>query len=536
MSHVHIFDTTLRDGTQGESVQLSINEKIHVAHMLDELGVSYIEGGWPGSNPRDEGFFNEAKKETFEHAKLTAFGATRRAGTPCDHDPSLQSLIAAEVPAVAIFGKSSVFQVEEILRITPEHNLELIGETVEWLKARVDELVYDAEHFFDGFKENPDYAIQCLKAAVDGGADFIALCDTNGGTMPWDVERIVKEMQERFPETAFGIHAHNDAECGVANALAAVRGGATMVQGTINGYGERCGNSNLISIIPALELKMGHTALLPGKLQGLTHIARSFDEIINNVPDGRQPYVGRSAFAHKAGMHVNAVMKTPTSYEHVTPESVGNERRILISDLSGRSNLAFKAKELGVDLDDGAETREALNRIKELENQGYQFEEAEASLQLLLAEARNQRPRYFRVLEADVNAVVVDALRPEDGRTANTRAVLRLAFGDREASNVSHGNGPINALGKAMHRILREYYPHVSDVRLTDYKVRIVNTGDGTAAAVRVLIRATDGNEEWGTVGVSRNVVEASWAAMVDSYEYKLLRGNVPVLQAPAAE
>lgn len=535
MSHVHIFDTTLRDGTQGESVQLSITEKIHVAHMLDELGVSYIEGGWPGSNPRDEGFFTEAKKETFKHAKLTAFGATRRAGIPCDQDPSLQSLIAAEVPAVAIFGKSSVFQVEEILRIEPEQNLELIFETVQWLKARVDELVYDAEHFFDGYFENPEYALKCLQAAQEGGADFLALCDTNGGTMPWDVERITKDMNARF-EAAIGIHAHNDAECGVANALAAVRAGATMVQGTINGYGERCGNSNLMSILPALELKMGYTALREGKLAQLTHVARSFDEIINHVPDNRQPYVGRSAFAHKAGMHVNAVMKNPTSYEHVAPESIGNERRILISDLSGRSNLVLKAQELGVDLDDGAETREALNRIKDLENEGYQFEEAEASLQLLLAEARGQRPRYFRVLEADVNAVVVDALRPEDGRTANTRAVLRLAFGDREASNVSHGNGPVNALGKAMHRILREYYPQVSDVRLTDYKVRIVNTGDGTAAAVRVLIRATDGKSEWGTVGVSRNVVEASWAAMIDSYEYRLMRDNVPVLEVAAAE
>lgn len=535
MSHVHIFDTTLRDGTQGESVQLSISEKIHVAHLLDDLGVSYIEGGWPGSNPRDEGFFTEAKKETFKHSKLTAFGATRRAGTPCDHDPSLQSLIAAEVPSVAIFGKSSPFQVKEILRISPEHNLELIFETVQWLKARVDELVYDAEHFFDGYAEDPEYAIKCLQAAADGGADFLALCDTNGGTMPWDVEEITRKMGERF-DVALGIHAHNDSECGVANALAAVRGGATMVQGTINGYGERCGNTNLVSVIPALELKMGHTALLPGKLSELTHVARSFDEIINVIPEGRQPYVGRSAFAHKAGMHVNAVMKTPTSYEHVTPESVGNARRILISDLSGRSNLEYKAKELGVDLQDGAETREALNRIKELENEGYQFEEAEASLHLLLAQARGERPRFFRVLEADVNAVIVDGLRPQDARIANTRAVLRLAFGDHEASNVSHGNGPVNALGKAMHRILCEYYPEVANVRLTDYKVRIVNTSDGTAAAVRVIIRATDGEHDWGTVGVSRNVVEASWAAMIDSYEYLLLRDKVPVLNAPAAQ
>lgn len=535
MSHVHIYDTTLRDGTQGESVQLSVSEKIQVAHMLDALGVSYIEGGWPGSNPRDEGFFTEAKRERFTHSKLAAFGSTRRAGTPCDQDPSLNALIAAEVPVVTIFGKSSVFQATEILRISPEQNLELIYETVQWLKTRVDEVVYDAEHFFDGAAENHDYTMKCLAAAAEGGADFLTLCDTNGGTMPWDVHRLTAEVLERFGRPV-GIHSHNDAELGVANALEAVRAGATMVQGTINGYGERCGNGNIISVIPALELKMGKQALLPGKLQELTRLSHSFDEIVNNVPHARQAYVGRSAFAHKAGVHVNAVMKNPASYEHIAPEAVGNARRVLVSDLSGRSNLQFKAEEFGLTLDDSAGTRDALERIKALENEGYQFEEAEASLRLLLAEARGERQRYFRVLEADVNAVLVDALRPEEARTANTRAVLRLAFGDREASTVAHGNGPVNALGTAMHRLLREHYPQVAEVRLSDYKVRIVDTSDGTAAAVRVLIRATDGQRSWGTVGVSRNVVEASWAAMVDSYEYLLLLNDVPVLEAPAAE
>lgn len=535
MSHVHIYDTTLRDGTQGESVQLSVREKLQVAHMLDELGVGYIEGGWPGSNPRDEGFFTEAKNERFVNAKLAAFGSTRRAGISCEDDPSLQALIAADVPVVTIFGKSSRFQATEILRISAEQNLELIFETVQWLKARVDEVVYDAEHFFDGAAEDHAYALQCLEAATSAGADFLVLCDTNGGAMPWDVHTLTREVLDRFGRPV-GVHAHNDAECGVANSLEAVRAGATMVQGTINGYGERCGNGNLISVIPALELKMGKTALLPGQLSALTRLSHTFDEIVNNTPHARQAYVGRSAFAHKAGVHVNAVMKNPRSYEHIAPEAVGNTRRVLVSDLSGRSNLQFKAQEFGLNMEDSAGTVDALDRIKALENRGYQFEEAEASLRLLLAEARGERQRYFRVLEADVSAVLVDAMRPNDPRSSNTRAVLRLAFGEQEASNVSHGNGPIDALGRAMHLLLRAHYPQVSDVRLTDYKVRIVDTSEGTGAAVRVLIRATDGVTSWGTVGVSHNVVEASWDAMVDSYEYCLLMKNVPVLQAPAAE
>lgn len=344
MSHVHIYDTTLRDGTQGESVQLSVSEKIQVAHMLDDMGVDYIEGGWPGSNPRDEGFFIDAKREKFSHAKLSAFGSTRRAGIPCDQDPSLQALVAAEVPVVTIFGKSSQFQATEILRITPEQNLELIFETVQWLKARVNEVVYDAEHFFDGAAADEAYALKCLEAAAQGGANFLVLCDTNGGTMPWEVGRLSKRVLDAFG-VPVGIHAHNDAECGVANSLEAVRHGATMVQGTINGYGERCGNANLISIVPALELKMGRTCLFPEKLQELTRLSHTFDELINNQPHARQAYVGRSAFAHKAGVHVNAVMKNPSSYEHIAPEAVGNTRRVLVSDLSGRSNLEYKAEE-----------------------------------------------------------------------------------------------------------------------------------------------------------------------------------------------
>lgn len=534
MTSVHIYDTTLRDGTQGEGVQLSVAEKIKVAHMLDEMGVSYIEGGWPGSNPRDEGFFDEAKKLTFKNAKITAFGSTRRAGTPCESDPSLGALLRAEVPAVTIFGKSSRFQATEILKIEPEANIELIHDTVSFLKRHIDEVIYDAEHFFDGAAEDEDYALACLKAAADAGADYLVLCDTNGGTMPWRVAELTRTVAAHCG-VKVGIHAHNDAELGVANSLEAVRAGATMVQGTLNGYGERCGNANLVSIIPALELKMGHPCLAEGQLRELTRISHTFDEIVNNQPISRQAYVGRSAFAHKAGVHVNAVMKNPRSYEHIDPEAVGNHRRVLVSDLSGRSNLVYKAEQLGLKLDDSAGTREVLDKIKQLENEGYQFEEAEASLQLLLAEARGERLRYFRVLEADVSTVLTDPIHTEDTQV-RTRAVLRLAFGDDEASNVSHGNGPVDALGRAMHRLLRQYYPQVRDVRLVDYKVRIMDSGDGTAAAVRVLVRATDGETTWGTVGVSTNVVEASWQAMVDSYEFCLMKAQVPAIQASAAE
>lgn len=530
MTRIHIYDTTLRDGTQGEGVQLSIAEKIQIAHMLDEMEVSYIEGGWPGSNPRDEGFFEAVKSETFNHSTITAFGSTRRAGTPCDADPSLQALLRAEVPAVCIFGKSSKFQVTEVLRIEPEANIELISDTVAFLKKHVDEVIYDAEHFFDGAAEDEEYAMRCLQAAADAGADFLVLCDTNGGTLPHVAGALARKVGDRF-DVPFGAHTHNDSELAVANSIEIVRQGGTMVQGTINGYGERNGNANLISIIPALELKMGLRCLGDGKLSKLTKLSRTFDEITNNEPHPRQAYVGRSAFAHKAGIHVNAVMKAPQSYEHIEPESVGNQRRVLVSDLSGRSNLLYKAEEYGLDLDEGtANTREVLEKIKELENEGYQFEGAEASLKLLLREARGERPKWFQVIEADVTTVLADALHPQEDAYVRTRAVLRMKFGDEDSTTVAHGNGPVDALGRAMGRLIRDHYPAVEDVRIVDYKVRIMDSTDGAGAAVRVLIRATDGKDTWGTVGVSTNVIEASWNAMVDSYEHKLMEANVELL------
>ncbi len=534
---VRIYDTTLRDGTQGEGFQLSVAEKIRVAHILDELGVAYIEGGWPGSNPRDIAFFDQVKGESFANTRIAAFGSTRRAQHSCEKDDNLQKLLEASVPVVTIFGKSWSFQATEVLGITREQNLEIIVDSVRYLSERVDEVIFDAEHFFDGAAEDEEYAFAALKAAVEGGASCLTLCDTNGGTLPERVSELTAKAVRAFG-IPVGIHTHNDAELAVANSLAAVRAGANLVQGTINGYGERCGNANLVAIIPSLELKMGVSCIGADKLQSLTRVAHTIDEISNNVPISRQAYVGRSAFAHKGGVHVNAVMKVASSYEHIEPEAVGNHRRVLVSDLSGRSNLAYKAEELGVELDPKhPSTIAVLERIKELENRGYQFEDAEASLSLLLAEARDERRQYFEVEEADVTTILVDAHEPNKISNVRTRAVVKLRFDAEYAEPIiAHGCGPVDALGTALHILLARAYPEVDTVRLVDYRVRIMDSSDGIAAAVRVLIRASDGKDTWGTVGVSTNVVEASWFAMVDAYEYKLSRSNVKSLLRDAAE
>ena len=532
MARVFIYDTTLRDGTQGEHFQLSVDEKLRVAHLLDELGVAYIEGGWPGSNPRDEEFFRAARGESFRTARLAAFGSTRRYGITCDEDASVQELVRAEVPVVTIFGKSSVFQATEVLRIEPEQNLELIVDTVRYLKSRTDEVIYDAEHFFDAYKEDAEYAMRSLVSAVDGGADWLTLCDTNGGSLPDEVAEIVAAVTERF-DARVGIHTHNDCELAVANSLAAVRAGARLVQGTVNGFGERCGNANLISIIPSLELKMGHECLPDDGLKRITHLSRTVDEISNNIPIDRQAYVGRSAFAHKGGVHVNAVLKNPRSYEHVEPESVGNERRVLVSDLSGGSNIAYIAKRFGLDLDAKSPwTRKVLSRIKRMENEGYQFEGADASLRLLIEEARAQRPLFFEVERATVNTLLDDS--GDDSQSS--KATVRLLFDGEPREASAAGNGPVNALANAFQKLLDRAYPELEGVHLVDYKVRILSSGSGTASVVRVLIRASDGEESWGTVGVSTNVVEASWRALVDMVEYKLMLSGVAGLPRSAAE
>ncbi len=522
MTRIHLYDTTLRDGTQGEGFQLSVAEKIRVAHLLDELGIAYIEGGWPGSNPRDEAFFAAAAKETFHHARLTAFGSTRRAGVRCEDDAILLKLLDAGVGVVTIFGKSWRFQATDVLGISAEENLDLVGDTVRWLAERFDEVIFDAEHFFDGAADDRAYALEVARIAAQAGARGVTLCDTNGGTLPEQVADLVGAVCGVVGTAQVGIHAHNDGELAVANSLAAVRAGARLVQGTINGYGERCGNANLCSILPALQLKLGHEVVTAEQLTRLTPTSRLVDELSNNVPIGRQPWVGASAFAHKGGVHVHAVLKDPRAYEHVRPEAIGNARRVLVSDLSGRMNVVHKAKELGFELDAKApQTRAVLERIKSLENEGWSFEDAEASLALVVWEAHGDRRRWFEVEEADVASNLV---HPGSGTGHSTRAVVRVRLGDQSHPGVAWGNGPVDALGQAFREVVCAAYPQLNRVRLIDYKVRILDSRDGIGAGVRVLIRATNGEATWGTVGVSTNVVEASWNALLDLYEYELMR------------
>jgi len=537
MTRVHLYDTTLRDGTQGEGFQLSVAEKVRIAHLLDELGVTWIEGGWPGSNPRDEAFFEAMRGASLGTARIAAFGSTRRARLRCDEDPSVQALLRADVPVVTVFGKSWRFQATDVLRITAEENLELVADTVRYLSERVDEVIFDAEHFFDGAADDPDYALQVARTAAEAGARWVVLCDTNGGSLPTHVgsftEQVVQAVSAHGAHV--GVHCHNDMELAVANSLAAVRHGATQVQGTVNGYGERCGNANLVSILPALQVKMGCEVVAPDRLATLTHVSRMVDELSNSAPHTRQAWVGQSAFAHKGGVHVHAVMRAPEAYEHVDPAIVGNHRRVLVSDLAGRSNLAYKAAEIGVELAPGdGHTLVVLARIKALEAEGWSFEDADASLRLLVLEAQDARPRWFEVEEADVAIALRDPVREAADGPPRTRAVIRVRIHDRSLPNVAWGNGPVDALGRALHELVTQAYPEAACVRLVDYKVRIVDSADGVGAAVRVWIRASDGDETWGTVGVSTNVVEASWRAMVDAYEHHLARRNVPELRETA--
>jgi|MDTC01.3.fsa_nt_gb 2-isopropylmalate synthase len=533
MNKVLIYDTTLRDGTQSEDFQVSVPEKLMLAELLDDFGVAYIEGGWPGSNPRDEAFFREARSLKLRHARLAAFGATRRAKMSCDEDPSIQALVSAETPVVTIFGKASRYQSTAALGITPEKNLELVYDSVRYLKERVDEVIFDAEHFFDGARADEEYSMAVLKAAAEAGADFLVLCDTNGGSLPSEVSKLTERVRAAY-DTALGIHTHNDAGLAVANSLVAVEAGAIMIQGTVNGYGERCGNANLVSIIPNLELKMGLRCVPDGRLSRLNQLSRTVDEVSNYVPSASQPYVGRRAFSHKGGVHINAVMKDPKTYEHVEPEKVGNRRRILASDLSGYSTIIFKAREFGIDLDPNDPwTRQVLERIKALEYQGYQFEGAEASLLLLMHEARGSRQRYFSFEKATVTTEMgvddKDATVP-----GSSTADVTLQIAGKVAQCSKEGNGPVHALSSACREIVEEAYPEAVGVRLIDYKVRILSKGMGFASMVRVLIRATDGKDVWGTVGVSTSVVEASRSAIVDAFDFKLMKVGAKPLQQKA--
>src|SRR5258705_1497819 len=515
---IEIYDTTLRDGTQGEAINFSVADKCRIAEELDALGVEFIEGGWPGSNPRDVAFFEESRMLKLTHARIASFGATRRRNLSCAQDPSIQSLIKAETPVVTIFGKSWELHVTDALRMSLAENLEIIEDTVRYLTERVELLIYDAEHFFDGYRANPEYALATLRAAVAGGAHRIVLCDTNGGSLPSDVEEVTRTVIEEI-QVPVGIHCHNDGELAVANTLAAVLAGATQVQGTINGYGERCGNANLCSVIPNLELKLGYEVIGLERLKKLRETARFVSEIANLSLYSSAAFVGDSAFAHKGGVHVSAVERNPQTYEHIAPDVVGNRRRVLVSDLSGRANLLAKARELDMELD--GEQR-ILEEIKRLEHDGFEFEAAEASFELLVHKLRNEPQPYFELL----GFRVIDEHRGD--AMPMSEATVEIRVDGRVEHSVARGNGPVNALDHALRRALEPFYPSLKEVRLVDYKVRVITSPlSGSASLVRVLITSTDGKAKWGTVGVSANIVEASWRGLVDSVEFKLMKEGV---------
>ena len=519
-TRIDIYDTTLRDGSQGEGISFSVDDKIKIARRLDAFGIDYIEGGWPGSNPKDIEFFDRMKGITLAHAKLAAFGSTRRPGRRAEDDPMLQQLLAAETPVITFVGKSWDFHVTEALRLPLEENLAMIADTVQFFKASGKEVIYDAEHFFDGYKRNPSYASECLEAALSAGVDAVALCDTNGGTMPQEISRIVTEVRGRFPAGRFAIHTHNDAECGVANSLVAIQAGCLQVQGTINGLGERTGNANLTSIMPSLALKLGYGLACAAQMDELTELSNYIDEIANVPPDTSAPFVGRSAFAHKAGLHVDAMRKNPETYIHLDPALVGNENRILVSEHSGSATILEKVQKDNPDLrKDSPQTKEILKQVAALEHQGYSFEGAEASFELLVKKATGS---YRRLFELIGYRVIVE--KRGGDKEAITEATLKLRVGGEEMLTVAEGDGPVNALDSALRLALTKHYPELAHIRLTDFKVRVLNVKEGTAAKVRTVVDSADAGETWSTVGVSTNIIDASWHAVVDSIEYGLLR------------
>jgi 2-isopropylmalate synthase len=519
---IYTFDTTLRDGTQGESVSFSVEDKLLIAQKLDELGIDYIEGGWPGSNPKDKEFFERARKElTLRHAKLTAFGSTRFARNAVDKDPNVRELLEAETPAISIFGKSWDLHTRRALGISETENLLLIGETVAFLKRHGREVVYDAEHFFDGYNSNPEFALKTLEAAQDAGADVLCLCDTNGGTLPHRVAEVVTIVRSRF-RGVIGIHAHNDSEVAVANTLAAVNAGATHVQGCMNGYGERCGNANLCSIMANLELKMGHKTVGAGKLSELTAVARYISDRANLPLRNDQAFVGRSAFAHKGGVHVSAILKDASTYEHVQPELIGNQQRVLLSDLSGRSNIKYKLEQHGLTEQlDETRHRNLLETIKRMEHEGYDFEVAEGNFELLVLQQMYPDKDVVRLIGYDVTTKAFGGNRSED------LASIIIDDDGTLRSSTGTGQGPFDALHNALCKCLVNQHPRVQSVKLRDYKVRVLDGRKGTAAKVRVLIQWTDGERSWTTVGISHDIIQASAHAMLDAIRLELLRAAV---------
>jgi len=527
MDPIFLYDTTLRDGTQGENVTFSAEEKLNIAMRLDDIGIHYIEGGWPGSNPRDVAFFNLAKRINFKHACLAAFGSTRKPGIRPEQDDNLNALLETETPAVTVFGKSWDLHVEKIMSNTQQENLSMINDSVAFLKKHDRIVVYDAEHFFDGFKNNRDYALKSVAVALDGGADFIVLCDTNGGTLPFEMEAIIAEVQQQLncigtgpsqnASARIGIHCHNDCGMAVANTITAVQKGAAMVHGTINGYGERCGNADLTSVIPILSIKMGRECVSPENLKKLKNLSRYVSETANLVPLNSRPFVGKSAFAHKGGIHVSAIMKTPRAYEHMDPAMVGNSRRVLVSDLSGKSNVEYKARELGVELGkNGFDSSQIAHEIKQMEQEGYQFDTADGTFKILLEKFTDQFKPHFH-LESFRVTIEKDRNQP-----CSAHATIKISVGDKQEITAGEGYGPVSALDNALRKALDKFYPDLDTMRLVDFKVRVIDGSRGTAAKVRVLIESRDQNEIWSTMGVSEDIIEASWMALADSFQFKL--------------
>lgn len=523
MKPIFIFDTTLRDGTQAEGISLTVTDKINIAEALRNLGIHYIEGGWPGSNPKDVEFFRKMKSVSLRPAKLVAFGSTRRKDTKPGQDKNLLELVKTKPDAFCIFGKTSLLHVKYALRTSSAENLKMISDSVGFLKKFKKEVIYDAEHFFDGYIDNPGYALKTLESAASSGADWLVLCDTNGGTIPEKLAKIMKEVEKKFPGVKIGIHAHNDCELGVANSLAACDNGATMVQGTLNGWGERCGNANLSSVIANLLLKKNYR--IPNftrrNLKHLVKTSRYIDEVANLIPRKEQPFVGSSAFAHKGGIHVAAVIRNPSTYEHISPELVGNKRRILVSDLSGQSNLRLKSSQLNINMKDKGKIKDVLNEIKIREAKGYQYEAADASLKIFLKEYAQKMPVFFDIKSC---RVILEYIKKGKGTLKKCEASVKLSVKGRDIYEAAEGDGPVNALDNALRKALQDFYPQLKNVSLTDFKVRVLNPKEATAAAVRVFIESSDEDESWTTLGVSEDIIEASWNALVESIVYKLLK------------
>ncbi|MEM9543275.1 MAG: citramalate synthase [Cyanobacteria bacterium P01_E01_bin.42] len=527
-NRIWLYDTTLRDGAQREGLALSIEDKLKIAHRLDNMGIPFIEGGWPGANPKDVQFFWRLQEQPLKQAEIVAFCSTRRPNGLAAEDKMLKAILAAETRWVTIFGKSWDLHVTEGLKTSLDENLAMIRDTIEYLRSRGRRIIYDAEHWFDGYQKNPEYALKTLKTAWEAGAEWLVFCDTNGGMLPHQITRVVEEVFAALPELKsasdapkLGIHTHNDSGTAVANALAAVMEGARMVQGTMNGYGERCGNANLCSLIPNLQLKLGYQCIEEEQLAQLSQTSRLISEIANLAPDEHAPFVGLSAFAHKGGIHVSAVRRNPLTYEHINPESVGNERRIVISDQAGMSNIVSKARNFGIELDPkDPKVRGILDRLKELEHEGYQFEAAEASFELLVRSALGKREQMFELKGFQVNC---DILQGVQSISSNALATIKVAVNGEDLLEVAEGNGPVSALDAALRKALVKFYPEIASFHLTDYKVRILDSNSGTDAKTRVLIESSNGEKRWSTVGVSTNIIDASYQAVVEGIEYGLL-------------